>query len=176
MSTLFTGVRKGDVALTVLLAAAGVLLMIENIGAGADAGVRIDSHSWLMLPLFTAAMVTVLWRRRDMLAVIAASAALIGVHVLAFGWVVRCGAGLPLAFALAYGAGRLLPRNRAIVGLVGTMLVQFLVLVQDSAAGLGIIPVTAAIGAVAWGVGMWLRQRSAVARRSEASTPVGSYV
>jgi hypothetical protein len=73
--------------------------------------------------------------------------------------VVRCGAGLPLAFALAYGAGRLAPRWQSWVGLVVTLVIQVLVLVQDSAAGLSVIPVTAVIGVAAWGVGVWLRQR-----------------
>jgi hypothetical protein len=85
-----------------------------------------------------------------------------GAHLLAFGWVVRCGAGLPLAFALAYGVGRLAPRWQLWVGLVATLGVQALVLVWDSAAGLQILPVTALIGVASWGVGVWLRQRVGV--------------
>ncbi len=152
--------RKGDIALAGVLTALGVALMIENITA-TDAAVRIDSRSWLMIPLFAAATVPILWRRRNMLAVTLVSLVAMGAHVLAFGWEVRCGAGLPLAFALAYGVGRLAPGWQAWVGLVGALAVQALVLVQDSAAGLQILPVTALIGVAAWGVGLWLRLRSA---------------
>jgi hypothetical protein len=134
--------------------------MIENITA-TDAAVRIDSRSWLMIPLFAAATLPILWRRRNVLAVTLVSLVAMGAHVLAFGWEVRCGAGLPLAFALAYGVGRLAPGWQAWVGLVGSLAVQALVLVQDSAAGLQILPVTALIGVAAWGVGLWLRLRSA---------------
>jgi hypothetical protein len=151
--------RKGDIALAGVLTALGVALMIENITA-TDA-VRIDSRSWLMIPLFAAATLPILWRRRNMLAVTLVSLVAMGAHVLAFGWEVRCGAGLPLAFALAYGVGRLAPGWQAWVGLVGALAVQALVLVQDSAAGLQILPVTALIGVAAWGVGLWLRLRSA---------------
>ena len=160
--------RKGDVALAGVLTALGVALMIENITA-TDAAVRIDSHSWLMVPVFAAATLPILWRRRNMLAVTLVTAVAHGAHVLAFGWVVRCGAGLPLAFALAYGVGRLVPRWQSWVGLVGRPRVQVLVLVQDSAAGLEILPVTALIGVAAWGVGMWLRRGGA--RRRPVAAP-----
>jgi hypothetical protein len=159
--------RKGDIALAGVLTALGVALMIENITA-TDAAVRIDSRSWLMIPLFAAATLPILWRRRNMLAVTLVSLVAMGAHVLAFGWEVRCGAGLPLAFALAYGAGRLLPRRQSLVGLVGALAMQALVLVQDSAAGLQILPVTALVGVVVWGVGVWLRQR--------ADAPVAAHV
>jgi hypothetical protein len=155
---MFDGVRKGDVALAAVLTVLGVVLMVENITA-VDPDVRIDSHSWLMVPVFAATTLPILWRRRGMLAVTLVSAAAMAAHVLAFGWVVRCGAGLPLAFALAYGVGRLAPRWQSWVGLVVTLVVQVLVLVHDSAAGLQVIPVTAAIGVAAWGVGVWVRQR-----------------
>jgi hypothetical protein len=155
---MFDGVRKGDVALAAVLTVLGVVLMVENITA-VDPDVRVDSHSWLMVPVFAAATLPVLWRRRGVLAVTLVSAAAMAAHVLAFGWVVRCGAGLPLAFALAYGVGRLAPRWQSWVGLVVTLVLQVLVLVQDSAAGLHVIPVTALIGVAAWGVGVWVRQR-----------------
>lgn len=150
--------RKGDVALAAVLTALGVALMVENITA-VDPGVRIDSHSWLMVPVFAAATVPILWRRQGVPAVTLVTAAAMAAHVLAFGWVVRCGAGLPLAIALAYGVGRLATGWRSWVGLILTLVVQVLVLVEDSAAGLAVIPVTALMGVAAWGVGVWLRQR-----------------
>ena len=156
---MFEGVRKGDVALAAVLTALGVVLMVENITA-----VDPDVRDRLALVAHGAGL-----RRRDparscggganMLAVTLVSTAAMAAHVLAFGWVVRCGAGLPLAFALAYGVGRLAPRWQSWVGLVVTLVLQVLVLVQDSAAGLHVIPVTALIGVAAWGVGVWVRQR-----------------
>ena len=170
--TIFDGVRKGDVALAVGTTALGVAQMTENMLAGADADVRIDSHSWLLLPVFAAATLPVLWRRRSMPAVLAVTAVALAVHVLAFGSLVRCGAGLPLAFALAYGAGRLMPGRASWFGVAAVTGIQFLVLVRDSAAGLEIIPVTAVLGAAAWGVGVWLRQRAE--RSASVSVPAPS--
>lgn len=160
MTTIFTGVRRGDVALAVLVTGLGVALMLENIMAGPDEGVRIDSHSWLIVPVFALATIPILWRRRSMLAVCLVTIAALAVHLLAFGWMVRCGAGLPLAFALAYGAGRLSEGWRSWVGLLLVTGIQVLVLARDSAAGLGIIPVTAVIGVAVWGVGVWVRRRA----------------
>jgi hypothetical protein len=160
MIKIFDGVRRGDVALAALMTLLGGLLMIENILSPATSATRVDSHSWLMVPVFAAATIPILWRRRGMLGVCAVTAAALAVHVLAFGWVVRCGAGLPLAFALAYGVGRLSDGWRSWIGLAGVIGIQFLVLVRDSAAGLDIIPVTALFTVAAWGVGVWLRRRA----------------
>lgn len=169
--TIFDGVRKGDVALAVGTTALGVAQMTENMLAGADADVRIDSHSWLLLPVFAAATLPVLWRRRSMPAVLAVTAVALAVHVLAFGSLVRCGAGLPLAFALAYGVGRLMAGRASWLGLAAVTGIQFLVLVRDTAAGLEIIPVTAVLGAAAWGVGVWLRQRAARSASVSVAAP-----
>jgi hypothetical protein len=169
MNDIFGGVRTGDAVLAALLTAAGVLLMVENITTG-DAALRIDSRSWWMVPLFAVATVPVLWRRRSMIGVLSVTTGALVAHVLAFGWVTRCGAGLPLAIALAYGAGRLMRGTSAWAGLVATLAIQFLVLVRDSAAGLDIIPVTAVLGAVAFGIGLWL------ARRDRQSSPLDAPV
>jgi hypothetical protein len=176
MSTIFTGVRRGDAALALVMTGLGTWLMSENVLAGPDVDVRIDSHSWLSLPLFAAATVPLLWRRRNMLAVLGITAAALATHVLVLGWLVRCGAGLPLSFALAYGAGRLLTGRQGRLGLAGVVGIQFLVLVQDSAAGLGIIWATALIVAACWGVGQWLQRRSAVRDPEPAPAPVGAHV
>ncbi|HEY0814456.1 MAG TPA: hypothetical protein VGE11_14355, partial [Pseudonocardia sp.] len=131
MTSIFGGVRKGDVVLAVLLTGLGVALMLENIVAGDDAGVRIDSHSWLSIPVFAVATVAILWRRRSLPAVYLVTAAALAVHVLDVGWMVRCGAGLPLAFALAYGAGRLDDGWRSWAGLLAVTGIEVLVLVED---------------------------------------------
>src|ERR1700710_324415 len=106
MTTLFAGVRRGDVVLAALLTALGVLLMVEDV-MSTDGSVRIDSHSWLLVPVFAAATLPILWGRRDLLAVYPVTGAAAGLPPRRFGWEVRCGAGLPLAFALGYTAGRL---------------------------------------------------------------------
>ncbi len=169
---IFDGVRKGDVALAAATTTLGVLQMTENILAGPTTDVRIDSHSWLLVPAFAAVTLPVLWRRRSMPAVLVVTAVALAVNVLAFGWLVRCGAGLPLAFALAYSAGRLMSGRASWLGLAAATGIQFLVLVRDSAAGLEIIPVTALLGAAAWGVGVWLRQRAG--RSASVSVPAPS--
>nr|WP_296073431.1 hypothetical protein [uncultured Actinoplanes sp.] len=178
MNTLFAGVRKGDVVLAALLTALGVALMVADVTSDPDPGMRMDSRSWLMIPVFAVATLPLLWRRRSMLAVFAVTLAALTIHVLAFGWTVRCGAGLPLSIALAYSAGRLMSTRLSVVGLVASVAVQVIVLVRDSAAGLAIIGVTAAIAAGAWGAGLWLRRRSAAASEVPAATaaPVKSYV
>jgi len=173
VSTVFTGIRKGDAVLAALLTALGVALMVENMLADPDATTRIDSQSWLMIPVFAAATVPILWRRRNLLVVYGVTLAALLVHVLAFGWVIRCGAGLPLSFALAYAAGRLAKRWHSVALLAATFAVQALVLVRDSAAGWGIIPVTAVMAAIAWGIGAGLRRRSSTEAVAE---PAPSYV
>ena len=170
--TIFDGVRKGDVALAAGATALGVMLMLENVLAGPGSEVRVDSHSWLLLPVFAAATVPVLWRRRSMPAVLAVTAVALAVHVLAFGSLVRCGAGLPLAFVLAYSVGRLMAGRASWLGLAAVTGIQFLVLVRDTAAGLEIMPVTALIGAAVWGVGVWLRRRAL--RSASVGVPVPS--
>ncbi len=175
MNKIFEGVRIGDYALAALLTALGVVLMLENINAGPGEDIRIDSHSWLLIPVIAATSVPILWRRRNILAVCAVTAAAYAVHVLAFGWVVRCGVGLPLSLALAYSVGRLTDRAQALAGLAAVIGIQFIVLVKDSAAGLAIIPVTALIAAAVWGAGMWVRKRFPSSDADSTSVPVSTY-
>src|SRR4051812_42340969 len=104
MSTVFAGVRRGDMVLAALVTAVGAQQMVMNAGAPADWAVRIDSHSYWSVPVFAVATLPLLWRRRSMLLVLAVTAAALAVHVLAFGWMVRCTAGLVLSVALAYSA------------------------------------------------------------------------
>jgi 4-amino-4-deoxy-L-arabinose transferase-like glycosyltransferase len=96
-----------------------------------------------------------------MWAVLGVTAAALAAHDVAFGWVVRCGAGLPLAFALAYSVGRLMSdRKQSYAGLAAVIAIQFLVLAWDSAAGLPIIPFTAVISAAFWGAGLYVQKRA----------------
>ena len=165
--------RPVDVVLTVALSGLGVLLMVMNMG-GEGQDVRIDSTSVWMVPVWLAATVPVLWWRRNLLAVVAVSTAAMAAHVLLFGWVVRCGAGLPLVFVLGFLSGVAYERRRALWALGGTAVLTALVLVKDSAAGAGLIPVALLIVAVMAGIGsgrattLGARRR---ARRAQRGAP-----
>lgn len=180
MDGIFKDVRPMDAVLAIALSAAGVLLMIENINADAgdtnDLRHAITNQSWLMLPVFLVATVPVLWRRRNVLAVALLSTVAMGAHVLAFDWVVRCGAALPLSFVLAYSVGKLAQKRETYVGIAVVIVGQTLSLVKDSAVGLEILPATAAIALAAWGIGIYVRQQTAQrADRAAVETSAGAH-
>jgi hypothetical protein len=171
MKSLLRGVRPLDYVLAAAMTALGALLMRENMH-GPDGSTRIDSTTWVMIPVFAAATLPILWRRTNLWAVLGVTALALGVHDIAFGWVIRCGAGLPLAFALAYAVGRLMTdRKQSYYGLAAVVAIQFLVLVTDSAAGLGIIPFTVVISAGFWGVGRYVQKRSQKHEVVEVAAP-----
>ncbi|WP_375490758.1 hypothetical protein [uncultured Jatrophihabitans sp.] len=179
MDRIRAAIRPTDIVLALLLSALGVWLMAEDMGGSKD-GTRIDSTSWLLIPVFLVATLPVVFRRVNLMAVILVSAAAITVHDIAFDWVVRCGAGLPLTGALAYSAGRLLAdRRQSVFALVLTIGVQALVLVRDSAAGLGVLPVTAGLAVIAWGAGWFVRSQLAkrsVPEQAPAPLPAAAHV
>ncbi len=163
-------IRRGDVALTAALCALGVLLMVMNIGSD-EPGIRIDSRSWWMVPVFVAAFVPLLWWRRHLLAVLVVAVTVMTAHDLLFGHVTRCGAGLPLAFVLAFlaGYGQQLRRSLVALGLVVALLVA--VLARDSAAGPGLVPLAGLVAGGLWAIGRVARSRALLAgqlrRRTE---------
>jgi hypothetical protein len=174
MKSIFRGIRPLDYLLAAGLTTLGVVLMIANM-QGSDGSTRVDSTSWVMIPIFAAATVPILWRRGNLWAVLGVTAAALVVHNVAFGWDVRCGAGLPLAFAMAYSVGRLMTDRRQSVGGLAVVLgIQVLVLMHDSAAGLGISPYTAVISAAFWGAGLYVQQRLRRSVAAEADGPVHS--
>jgi hypothetical protein len=175
MNSILRGVRPLDYALAAGLTALGVVLMIADM-QGPDGSTRIDSTSWVMIPVFAAATLPILFRRRNLWAVLGVTAAALAVHDVAFGWVVRCGAGLPLAFALAYSVGRLTSDRKQSYGALAAVIgIQFLVLVRDSAAGLEILPFTAVISAAFWGAGLYLQKRSHRTTVAVAADPVDTF-
>jgi signal transduction histidine kinase len=153
------GIRRSDVALTIVLAGLGTYLMWENVTTN-DASIRIDSHSWWMLPVFLAAVLPVLWWRRNPVVVTAVVVAVMVVHVLMFGWVARCGAGLPLTWVLAYLVGTRDGVRRSAAALLLVEALGAAVLIRDSAAGPSLLPVVALISVGVWGIGRVARQRS----------------
>ena len=156
------GSLRTDVAVVVVLAGLGTYLMVENIRTYSPT-IRVDSHSWWLVPVWLAAVLPLLWWRRNPLAVALIVTAVMAVHVLAFGWVARCGAGLPLTWVLAYLVGTRDNLRRSLLGLAAAQVLGLLVLVRDSAAGPDLASYVAVLTAVVWGIGRLARQRITMA-------------
>lgn len=176
MTTILRGVRPLDGVLTLLLGAAATFIAMENMAGGfgnaADLRHPLDSTSWLLVPGTLAVVAPILMRRRNLLMVIGVTLALMGLHVLAFGWAIRCGWALPLTFALSYAVGRLISSlPTAVVAVVGIAAIQAVSLLKDSLPGLEIMPVTMGIALVFWGVGAVV-QRAATRRSERAAQPM----
>jgi hypothetical protein len=149
MSEGFRGIGRGirplDGLLAGVLTAMGAWLMLADVlsreadtaAAMADGTMvhELTSHSWLMVPVFALATVPVLWWRRSPVAVTGIALAVLVVHDLLFGWVTRCGAGLPLTFVLAYLGAVALELSRAWVVLGLSTLLTAAVLVRDATTG-----------------------------------------
>ena len=112
MGEVFRGIKVRDWALAGALTVLGVLLMVRNVDSPTPRSATpsptgsmahpMSSHSLWMIPVFAGATVPVLWWRRSVIAVTAVAIGVMVLHDLLFGWVTRCGAGLPLAFVLAF--------------------------------------------------------------------------
>lgn len=167
MDTIFKGIRPLDYVLAALLTGLGVFMMRMNMTITAAEEAELDAkgelvhanstHSWWVVVLFLAVTLPILWRRRSMVVVVLVTAAALGLHIAAVGWQVRCGSGLPLSFALAYGVGRLSDRKEIAPTFLGVIGVQYLVLVRDSAVGLELLPFTAGIALVLAALGYGVR-------------------
>ncbi len=159
-----TDIRPLDYVLTAVMVALAAVLGVANVrtgGANADLAHPVDSHSALMVPVFIAAAVPILWRRRNILAAIGASFVVFAASVSMFGWVTRCGLALPLSFALAYAVARFAgSRQNHLIGLVGVLALQVVTLMQDAATG-GLEPLTIAAPAalVFYGIGFLVQSR-----------------
>ena len=103
---------------------------------------EVTSHSWAMVPVFAVATVPVLWWRRNVIVVTGIALAAMVAHDLVFGWVTRCGAGLPLAFVLAYLGAASLERRRSWITLGLATMLTAAVLVRDATTGFGVIVLT----------------------------------
>jgi len=178
MSQIFRGVRPLDYVLAVILTAAGVFLMAENITAGDDPSLihPASTTSWLIVPLFLLVTVPVLWRRRNVALVAGVTAAATAGHVLAFGWLTRCGVVLPLSFALAYAVARYARGRRDhVLGLAGLVVLIVVTLLRDSSADLaGASPIALGGLALFYGAG-WLVQNR-VSKRSAAIPQASQHV
>ncbi|MBL7258631.1 sensor histidine kinase [Paractinoplanes lichenicola] len=168
-------IRIGDWLLAGCLTALGVLLMVfmvvvddaqmaRDIAAGAAVH-PVDSHSVWMVPLFAAATIPVLWWRRSVLAVTGVALVVMVLHDLLFGWVTRCGAGLPLVFTLTFLGALSYPRTRAWLAFGLNVLLCCAVLVVDSSAGPGALILAVPVALIVFGVGRAARQRSMLNRQ-----------
>lgn len=160
------GIRPLDVAITAILTLIGALLMQMQVGMEVGRpvdGVTIDSNSgWLYL--FVVAPLAVLWWRRSIIVVVLVATAVMLLHTLAFGHVVRCGAGLPLVFVLCFLGGYQQDRSKAWWALGTVETLAFVTLLRDSAAGLEIFPVIAVMCAGGWWVAGLARTRATLAQ------------
>ena len=107
-------VRLVDYLFTAVLVGLAATLGVMNVTAADWEGV--ESHSWLQLPLLVATALPLLWWRRAPVLAVGAATALMAAHDLLFGYGVRCGSGLPLAFAFAFLIGLGSDRRKGLAG------------------------------------------------------------
>jgi signal transduction histidine kinase len=179
-SRVFRGIRPVDWVLAGALTALGIWLMVEDVlfqDAHAAAAIaegtmvhQMTSHSWTMVPVFALATVPVLWWRRSIIAVTGIALVVMVSHDLLFGWVTRCGAGLPLAFVLAYLAAVAAERRQSWIALGLTTLLTAAVLVVDSTTGFEPFVLALPIVLIVFGIGRAVRHRAAMSTELVART------
>ena len=174
MGEVFRGVRLRDWGIAGGLALLGIVLMVEDVQTS-DAQVRNaiaegsmvhaqSSHSLWMIPVFVAAALPVLWWRRSILAVATVSVLVMAAHDLLFGWVTRCGAGLPLAFVIAFLGALATERTTRWIVCGLSIVLTVLVLVIDATTGPSAIVLALPIVCIVFGVGLAARRRTALNR------------
>lgn len=177
MNAIFKGLRPLDYTLAALVTAVGVLLMYMDIAAHAHGLPHPQSTTTAaMLPFFLAVTVPILWRRRNILAVVAATTVAEAVHLILFGWNTRCGVVLPLSFALSYAVARFaIDRWQHMLALGIILVLQVVTLARDSSIGtvLAALPLAIGGGALFYGVGRLVqarvnKQQSAAAASTQA--------
>lgn len=167
---IFRGIKGPDWLLAGGLTALGSLLMWFDIHlTEADAARSIaegsmahpvSSHSVWMLPAFAATTIPVLWWRRNLVVVTGVSLMAMTLHDLVFGWVTRCGAGLPLAFVLAFLGALAAERTTAWIVCALSALLTVAVLIVDATTGPGAIAIGLPVLLIVFGIGRAARQRA----------------
>jgi signal transduction histidine kinase len=178
MSGALRGIKIGDWVLAGMLTALGVLLMEFDVLTTNTSAARaiadgsmvhlVSSHSLWMIPVFAAATVPVLWWRRNVLAVIGVAIAVIALHDALFGWVTRCGAGLPLALVLAFLAALTYERTKAWLAAGLCAVLAFAVVAVDATTGPGVIGLVLPVILIVFGIGWAARHRAVVNRQLKA--------
>jgi hypothetical protein len=163
MNAIFKGLRPLDYVLAALATGAGVYLMLENMTTnGHGLAHPLSTTTAAMLPFFLAVTVPILWRRRNILAVIGVTTVALVVHVVLFGWLTRCGVALPLSFALAYAVARFAAGRRDhLLGLTLILLLQVVTIARDASIDtlVSALPLAVAGGAIFYGIGRFVQVR-----------------
>ncbi|TCC63286.1 hypothetical protein E0H73_12570 [Kribbella pittospori] len=170
MSEVFRGIKGRDWLLAGGLTALGSLLMWFNIHLTEAEAARsiaegsmahpVSSHSFWMLPAFAAATIPVLWWRRNLVVVTAVSLVAMALHDIVFGWVTRCGAGLPLAFVLAFLGALAVDRTTARIVCALSALLTVAVLIVDATTGPGAVAIGLPVLLIVFGIGRAARHRA----------------
>ena len=179
-SGIFRGIRPVDWVLAGALTALGIVLMVENVlytdaaaASAVAAGTMVhepSTHSWAMVPVFALATVPVLWWRRNVIAVTGIALVVMVTHDLLFGWITRCGAGLPLAFVLAYLGAVALERRQAWIAAGLSTLLCGAVLVLDATTGFEPMVLAVPVLLIVFGIGRAVRHRNAMSTELRART------
>ena len=170
MGEVFRGVKVRDYVLAGALTALGVLLMQLNVSLPdtevqrsiADGSMvhAMSSHSPWMVPVYAGTTVPVLWWRRSAIGVTVVVLVVMALHDVLFGWVTRCGAGLPLAFALAFLGALAYERKKAAIVCALTGLLILAVLGADATAGPGAAVLALPVIVIVFGVGRAAHHRT----------------
>jgi signal transduction histidine kinase len=172
MGEAFRRIKVHDLALAGALTALSVIVMLFNVrtsDASVDRAIAdgsmvhtMGSHSEWMIPAFVAATLPVLWWRRSVIAVTAISLAVMALHDVVFGWVTRCGAGLPLVFVLAFLGALEYERAKAWITLGLCVLLTLVILAVDATTGPGAVVLALPVLLIVFGVGRAARHRAAL--------------
>jgi signal transduction histidine kinase len=178
MSGALRGIKAGDWILAGLLTALGLLMTVFDVRekdadvtrAIADGSMvhTMTSHSWWLIPVFAAATVPVLWWRRNLFAVIGIAIVAMALNDALFGWVTRCGAGLPLALILTFLAALTYERSRAWLAAGLCAVLAFAVVAVDATTGPGVIGLVLPVVLIVYGIGWAARHRAVVNRELKA--------
>ncbi|WP_433379010.1 sensor histidine kinase [Actinoplanes sp. CA-142083] len=164
-------IKGRDWLLAGALTALGAVLALMNVTATGDDPAMahpIDTHSAWQLPVFVAAFVPVLWWRRSVLAATSVALGAMVLHDLLFGWVTRCGAGLPLAFVLAFLGALSYGRTKAWICCGISALLTVAVLIVDASAGPEAMILALPVVLIVFGVGRAARHRTLLNRQLRA--------
>jgi hypothetical protein len=181
MNGILRGVRPLDYVLAGLMTAAGAVLMVMNITAGDDPGLPhpLSTTSWAILPVFVLVTLPILWRRRHVVAATGVTAAAVAVHVLAFGWISRCGVALPLSLALAYAVARFAGSLRNhLIGLAAIVVLQVVMIARDASIDriVDALPLAIPAAALFYGIGLFVQNRVTRKQHSAAAAPAAERV
>jgi hypothetical protein len=137
MTSVKRAITPLDAAITAVFLVLGVVYMA--------AVVDDEGGSWAAVPLFALVPVMLLWRRQAPLAALAGLVAAVGIHIVLFGTLTRCGVFLAVDLLLVFAAGARLPWRLSVLGLALALGGAVLMLGFDASAPLDEAGVFAAV-------------------------------